>query len=356
MRAYLLRRVLSMLPTLLLIFVITFCIIRLAPGDPAGLSAFSGEAGAQGMGEQMQKVAEAKKKLLGLDKPIPMQLLGWMGRLVHWRADWRTADPESATGLTLGPIVFLDFDRSFDGDRQPVIRKILERLPVSISLSLISISLVYLIAIPIGVYGAVRQGSWFDRSTTLLLFILYSIPNFWLAMLLIVYFGGGEFFDWFPTYGLKSPTYEDMTGWDRVVDRAHHLVLPIICLTYAAFAGLSRYMRTGMLEVIRQDYIRTARAKGLAEKVVVFKHALRNAVIPILTLLAGLLPAMIGGSIVVESIFNIPGMGRLSFEAVLSRDYPVIMGVSVCSATLTLLGVLVSDVLYSVVDPRISFE
>ncbi|MBI3267585.1 MAG: ABC transporter permease [Planctomycetes bacterium] len=358
MRAYLLRRVLSMLPTLLLIFVVTFSIIRLAPGDPASMAAFGGEGGNQGMSEQMQSVLAAKKQLLGLDRPIATQFWSWMGRLVHWDASWFRADhdPAKVTGLSLGPVVFLDFDRSFEGDHEPVIRKVLGRLPVSITLALLSITLVYLISIPVGVYGAVRQNSWFDRVSTVGLFVLYSIPNFWLAMLLIVFLGGGDFLNWFPTYGLKSAGYDSLSFSGRVLDRAHHLVLPVTCLTYAAFAGLSRYARTGMLEVIRQDYIRTARAKGLAERLVIFKHALRNSLIPILTLLGGILPALIGGSIIVESIFNVPGMGRLSFEAVLSRDYPVIMGVAVISATLTLLGVLLSDFLYSLVDPRISFD
>jgi peptide/nickel transport system permease protein len=191
---------------------------------------------------------------------------------------------------------------------------------------------------------------------TVVLFALYSLPNFWIATLAIVYLGGGDFWDVFPVYGLQSIGADGWPWWQRVQDQIWHLILPITCMTYYTFAVLSRYMRAGMLEVIRQDFIRTARAKGLSERVVIYRHALRNSLIPIVTLMADLLPALIGGSIVIETIFTIPGMGQLSFESVLNRDYPLIMAVFTLSALLTLVGILLADFLYTLVDPRIAYE
>ncbi|HOZ46125.1 MAG TPA: ABC transporter permease, partial [Candidatus Hydrogenedentes bacterium] len=162
--------------------------------------------------------------------------------------------------------------------------------------------------------------------------------------------------NWFPVYGVSSVGAEDLPWYRWLADRSWHLVLPVFCLSYGGLAGLSRYARGGMLDTIRQDYIRTARAYGFSEKVVVFKYAMRNSLIPIITLLATLLPGLIGGSVIIESIFSIPGMGRLGFEAVLSRDYPLIMGIMSVSAFLTLIGLILSDILYAIADPRISFE
>ena len=187
------------------------------------------------------------------------------------------------------------------------------------------------------------------------LFTLYSLPNFWVATLAIVYLGGGDFWDVFPVFGLQTIRSENWPLWDQIKDRAWHLTLPVICMTYYTFAALSRYMRASMLEVVRQDFIRTARSKGLSERLVIYRHALRNSLIPIVTLMADLLPALIGGSIVIEYIFSVPGMGQLTFDAVLSRDYPVVMAVFTISALLTLLGILIADVLYTVVDPRITY-
>ena len=216
--------------------------------------------------------------------------------------------------------------------------------------------LAYLISIPLGIYSATHQNSAGDKISTVALFTLYSLPNFWIATMAIVYFGGGDFWDVFPVFGLESIGTENWPLWDRIQDQVWHLILPITCMTYYTFAALSRYMRASMLEVIRQDFIRTARAKGLSERLVVYRHALRNSLIPIITLMADLLPALIGGSIVVETIFSIPGMGQLSFEAVLNRDYPLIMAVFTFSAFLTLIGILLADFLYTVVDPRIAYE
>ena len=187
--------------------------------------------------------------------------------------------------------------------------------------------------------------------------MLYALPGFWIGTLMIIFLCGGDFLALFPSNGLFSMDYSSSWSiWDKAMDYGWHIVLPVIVYTYAGLAGMSRYMRSSMLEVIRQDYIRTARAKGLTEKVVIYKHALRNSLIPIVTLLAGLLPGLVGGSVIVETIFSIPGVGLLAFQALLARDYPMIMAELTMSATLTLVGILLADILYSVVDPRIAFS
>jgi peptide/nickel transport system permease protein len=329
MKAYLFRRLLQIIPTLLGITFITFLIIQLAPGNPATLKlqmAAQGELGERGISEQ---IIEQTKQLYGLDKPVPVQYLLWVKRVFTF-----------------------DFGTSYK-DHRNVWDKIAERLPVTLQLNLISIFLVYLIAIPCGVYSATRPESVPDRLITLFFFFLYSLPSFWVAVLLIMLFGGGDFWDLFPVYGISSVGAENLPFWRWVADRAWHLILPVVCLTYGGLAYLSRLTRANMLEVIREDYVRTARAKGLSERVVIFKHAFRNALLPIVTLLAFLLPSMFGGSVIIESIFSIPGMGQLGFEAVLSRDYPVIMAITTISALLTLAGLLVSDILYAALDPRI---
>ena len=194
---------------------------------------------------------------------------------------------------------------------------------------------------------------------TTILFILYSLPSFWVAiMLLLLVSEGGRGIGLFPVRGLWPELGPGQSRGDFTVLLQHvrHLALPVFCLTYASFAYISRQMRAGMLDVIRQDFIRTARAKGLPERVVIFKHALRNSLIPIITIVAVILPSLVGGSVIIESIFNVDGIGKLSFTAILTRDYPIIMAIFTLSAFLTLIGILISDILYAIVDPQISFE
>ena len=318
-------------PTFLGISLITFLVVQLAPGSPVYMKLRQAEGG-MAAGAESAQIIEQTKKLYGLDKPIHIRYVIWLGKLAR-----------------------LDFGDSYK-DQRPVITKIKETLPVTLQIEVIVIFLIYLISIPLGVYSATHQYSLGDRVTTLILFILYSLPSFWVAMLLMLFFGGGRFLSWFPVNGLNSFGAENLAWGPWLLDRLWHLVLPVICLTYGGLAGLSRYARAGMMEVIRQDYIRTARAYGFSEKTVIWKYALRNSLIPIVTLLATLLPALIAGSFIIESIFSIPGMGRLGFEAILSRDYPLIMGILSISAFLTLLGLLLSDILYAVVDPRIKLR
>lgn len=330
MKEYIIKRLLLLVPTLIGITLVTFVIIQLAPGSPVQQK-LQLEEGIRA--EAITKdIVEQTKKLYGLDKPVHQRYLIWLKQ-----------------------IVTLDFGRSYK-DHRPVIDKIGERLPITLALNTISIFLVYLISIPVGVYSAVKQWTLTERVTTFLLFILYSIPSFWMAMMLIYFLGGGEFWDVFPIYGIHSQGYENFTLFGKIADFLWHITLPVFCLTYTGLASLSRYQKGSMLEVLREDYITTARSKGLSESRILFKHALRNSIIPIITILGSILPAMIGGSVIIETIFSVPGIGRLGFEAILSRDYPLIMAIATISAFLTLIGILLSDLAYVFVDPRISFE
>ncbi|MFI5262993.1 MAG: ABC transporter permease [Candidatus Kapaibacterium sp.] len=361
---YIVRRILLFIPTLFLITVISFGISRLAPGDPAELKAGIGGEGAmrgnQQLNEQMINQIRAQWHL---DKPVWFWTIfsdekDSTGRLKplseRWTWKWNGTDNQYA--LWVSALFRLDFGKSFQ-DNRDVWEKILERVPITALLAIISIFLAYLIAIPLGIYSATHQNSRLDKISTVSVFILYSLPSFWLATMAIIFFGGGDFFAWFPNNGLHSMNSSPDDPWmTRTLDFLWHLVLPIIAYTYGSFAFLARQMRGSMLEVIRQDYIRTARAKGLSNKMVVYKHALRNSLIPIVTIIASILPTLIGGSVIIETIFTIPGVGQLAFQALTARDYPVIMAEFTLSAILTLMGLLLADILYSVVDPRIAFS
>lgn len=338
MGSYLLKRLALMIPTFVGVTLIGFLVMHLAPGDPAELRAAGGLGGRGGAGVSLQKrgvVDQALadwRALYGLDKPLHVQYLVWMRNLFT-----------------------LDFGQSFK-DNQPVWSKIVERLPVTLKLELLSLLLVYLVAIPLGVYSATHPYSLGDQLTTLAAFALFSIPVVWAATMALVFICGGDFYYWFPPSGLTSIDYETTWPvWDKIRDQAWHLFLPVVLLSYASFAGLSRYMRSSMLEVLRQDFVQVARAKGLSERVVILKHALRNSLIPQVTIMAELLPGLIGGSVIIETVFSIPGMGQLGYEAVLARDYPVVLALLTVSAILTMIGILLSDVLLAAVDPRIAF-
>lgn len=330
MRDYIFKRLLLLIPTLFGITLITFFIIQLAPGNPVERK-LQLDQGIQAEAIT-QQIVEETKKLYGLDKPIYERYWIWVKQ-----------------------IATLDFGRSYK-DHRPVINKIAERIPITLTLNIISIILIYLIAIPIGVYSAVSHGRFSERLSTFFLFILYSIPSFWMAMILIFFLGGGDYWDVFPVYGILSPGAENYPFYKKALNFLWHIALPVFCLTYGSLAYLSRFQKGSLLEVLREDFVRTAKAKGLPKHKVLLKHALRNALIPIITILAGILPAMIGGSVIIESIFSIPGIGQLGFESVLSRDYPVIMAIATISAVLTLIGILIADLVYVLVDPRISFE
>jgi peptide/nickel transport system permease protein len=247
-----------------------------------------------------------------------------------------------------------DFGISYQ-DMRPVKNVLKDALKWTILLSVLSIILSYIIAIPLGIISAQHKESRRDKIISTFLFMLYSMPSFWVATMLIMFLGGGDYFDWFPGYGVGE--------WDtsasllsNIGNRAYHLVLPLVCMTYGSLAFLSRQMRGAVISSLTQDYIRTARAKGLEEKIVVWKHALKNSLLPIITLFANIFPLAISGSIALELIFNINGMGKVAVEAIFARNYPMVYTIVMFSAILTLLGNLVADILYAVVDPRISYS
>lgn len=247
-----------------------------------------------------------------------------------------------------------DFGISYQ-DGRPVKNVLWDAVRWTVLLSIFSIILTYLIAIPLGIISAARKGSKQDQTISTFLFMLYSLPNFWVATLLIIFFGGGDFLGWFPAYGVGEID-SSMGILEIAGTRTYHLILPMICFTYGGLAFLYRQMRGAMITTLSQDYIRTARAKGLEEKEVLWKHGFKNSLLPIITLFASVFPLAISGSIVIEIIFSIPGMGKLAYEALVARNYPIVYTVVMFSAILTLIGYLVADILYAVVDPRISYN
>ncbi len=318
---YLFKRLLTMIPLLLGITLISFTVIHLAPGKPTDLALDLNPA-------VTKEVKEKMERLYGLDKPLHVQYWNWLKRLA-----------------------VLDFGNSFATDGRPVLDKIGERLPITITINLLSMALIMAVAIPLGIASATRPHSLFDQATTVFVFVGFAIPTFWLALLLMILFGLE--LNWLPISGLTSYNYDQLGPFMQAWDRVQHLILPVLISAFGGLAGMSRYMRANMLEVIRQDYITTARAKGLKERVVIYKHALRNALMPVITLLGLSVPGLIGGSVIFESIFAIPGLGQLFYQGVMSRDYPLVMGGLVIGAVLTLLGNLLADLSYAIVDPRI---
>ncbi|HRP40097.1 MAG TPA: ABC transporter permease [Chitinophagales bacterium] len=249
-----------------------------------------------------------------------------------------------------------DFGNSYL-DGRPVVSILGDALKWTLLLNLIAFFIAYAVSIPMGVSLAVKKDSTYDRVVTAINFVLYSLPTFWIATLLITFFTSDYYADWmdiFPTHGVGK-VGDNFTFWEQFTDRSYHFILPIFCMVYGSFAYISRQMRGGMLTVLRQDYIRTAFAKGLDPSKVYWKHAFRNSLIPIITMFASFLPAMISGSVIIEYIFTIPGMGRISFESVVARNFPVLFTLLMFSAILTMIGNLLSDILYGVIDPRISF-
>ena len=328
-----------MVPTMLGITLIVVGIMLAAPGEP-GQQEMSGPSmggdGTKLVASEAMKSWRASTGFFDEDGNKKFFISAW------W--SWLTQH-----------LLVLDFGESSRFHR-PVLQLLIERLPITLLLNAISLFLIYWISIPIGVFSATKSGTKRDGVLTTALFVLYSMPSWWVATMFIVYFGGVQFVDWFDVDGLHDLGYERYTLFEYLGDSINRLILPVICLTYGGFAYLSRQMRSGMLDVVRADFVRTARAKGLAEKRVIKRHALRNALIPIITLMGYLLPAMIGGSIIIELIFSIQGMGLLGYDAITNRDYSVVLANTTFAALLTLIGLLVSDVLYCVVDPRISLD
>ena len=321
MMVYLAKRLLMLIPLMVGITLITFTVIHIAPGEPAEMQ--------MAMNPKVGKEArERLKKFYGLDRPLHTQYFTWVGKLAR-----------------------LDLGRSFSSDNRQVVDKIKERLPVTLSLNFIALLLEFGLAIPIGIMAATHRDTWLDKGITVFVFTGFAVPTFWLALLLM-YFLGVKL-NWLPISGLHTLGSDNYGTIRYLWDMAKHLIMPIMVASFGSLAGLSRYMRSSMLNVISQDYITTARAKGLSERVVIYKHALRNALLPLITLAGFSIPGLIGGSVIFETIYAIPGMGQLFYQGVMSRDYPVVMGILVIGAFLTLVGNLIADISYALADPRI---
>ena len=321
MLTYLAKRLLMMIPLLIGITLISFLVIHLAPGEPTDMQTDLNPKSSVEMRDRL-------RERYNLDKPLHVQY-----------------------GLWLKQVATLDFGESFAQDHRPVLVKVRERMPITILINVLSIVVILAVSVPIGILSAVRRNSLFDRGTTIFVFLGFAMPSFWLALLMMDYFGVR--LGLLPVAGLKSIGYDYLSPAGQVWDMTRHLILPIFISAFGGLAGFSRYMRSNMLEVIRQDYILTARAKGLSERVVIYKHALRNALLPVITILGLSVPGLIGGSVIFETIFAIPGMGKLFYDGVMMRDYPLIMGILVIGAVLTLVGNLLADISYAIADPRI---
>lgn len=341
MLVYLIRRLLLMIPTFIGITLLTFLVINMAPGSPIeqklqAIRFGSNMGGGEGGGGKIhetgvnQEVIDALKKQYGFDKPVHIRYLIWLKNISR-----------------------LDFGESFTY-QEPVIEVIASKFPVSMQFGLTSLFLTYLVCIPLGVRMAMKAGTTFDRVIGLALNFTYALPPLVLGIFLITVFAGK--LDWFPIGSLKSDSYDDLSTWGQILDRAHHFVLPLICYMIGGFTQLSYLMRNSMLEVVKSDYVRTARAKGVSEPVVLYKHALRNALIALVPGIASFFGVFLAGSLIIERMFNLDGMGLLGYQSLMVRDYNVIMGITFISALVLVFGRVFTDIVYVLIDPRIDFK
>jgi microcin C transport system permease protein len=336
MAKYIIRRLLLMIPTILGISIACFTITRILPGGPIEQAVERITSISQTKGVSTQQVnqneIERLKKIYGFDKPFIVQYFIWMGNILRGQ-----------------------FGESFR-THQPVLQAIGKRIPISITFGLTGFILSYIICIPLGIKKALKHNTLFDSVSSIIIYVGYSIPPFALGVLLLVFLGGGSFLNIFPLSGIVSDSFEYLPWYMKVLDFMHHMVLPVTCYAVGGFAILTTLMKNSLLEELNKDYIRTALAKGLEYRKVVFMHGLRNALIPIATGIGGLFGIFFAGSILIEKVFTINGMGLLSFEAITQRDYPVVLGLIIIQSMFLLLGRLFSDVMLVAVDPRISFE
>jgi ABC-type dipeptide/oligopeptide/nickel transport system permease component len=327
MLSYIIRRVLLMIPTLIGMTLLVFAIVRFAPGLTTGGGAMS-----ENLKTDQRAAAEKIKKRLHLDQPFYQQYFLWM---------W-----DSVRG---------DFGDSIQYN-VPVEQLIRERLPVTISMNLISTFVVYVIAIPGGLLASVKRGKTFDVTWSLGTLALFSLPIIWVGAMLLAFFANPQYLGWFPVAGAHSTNTEWFTSGQYASDYLWHMVLPVVCLSYGGFAYLSKIQRASMLDALSQDYVRTAKAKGLPARTIMLRHVFRNGLLPMITVAASVIPGLIGGAVVTERIFSIDGMGNMFVTAVGARDLPIIQAVAFISSVITLLSLLVADICYTVADPRVSYE
>jgi microcin C transport system permease protein len=346
MTFYFIRRILLIIPTFLGITVITFCILQIVPGGPLEMEIMKlrmgmsrgGEVSSPGGGTTSgvlnipESAMTEMKKFYGFDKPIHLRYVTWLGNLIHF-----------------------DLGKSYVY-AEPVWNVITSRFPVSIYFGLIGFILTYLVCVPLGVFKAVKNGSTFDFVSSVIVYMGYSTPGWAFGALMLILFGGGSFWDVFPLGGFRSENFDSMTFFQQVGDQFIHTVLPVFAYIVSSFAILTTLTKNSVIENLGQDYIRTAFAKGLSEKRVIFYHALRNSLIPIVTGLGHFISLVLAGSFLIETVFNINGMGLLGYKSILNRDYPVTMGILVISSFLLLVGNILSDIIYALVDPRIRFK
>lgn len=333
MLAYLIRRVLWMIPMLIGISLISFFIMHLAPGDITSSEAAFDPKSSE---ESRQKLRE----LYHLDKPVIVQYGLWLERMIHLDFGHSFASHQK-------PVFWAETDK--EGNTTPGM--IQEALPITLLMNITGLMLTLILAVPLGVIAAKKYGRWPDRSITLFNFIGFSIPGFWLSLLLMYWLG--VIHPWFPISGLHSLNYAQLDFWQKCQDLFMHLFLPVVIPAITGLAGVTMFIKNGMLDVLSQDYVTTARAKGLSDRTVTYRHALRNALLPLITLVGLSLPGLIGGSVIAETIFAIPGMGKLFYEAVMMRDFPVVMGILTIGSALTLAGNLLADLAYAWADPRL---
>jgi peptide/nickel transport system permease protein len=330
---YLIKRVLWMIPLLIGISLISFFIMHLAPGDiTSNEAAFNPKTSE----ESRQKLRE----MYNLDKPVIVQYGLWMKRMA-------TLDFGNSFASHQKPV----FWQTTDKDGNVTKGMIQEALPITLMINILGLIITLALAVPLGIIAARKYGLWQDKSITLFNFIGFSIPGFWLSLLLMYWLGVVN--NWLPISGLHSLNYESLDTWDKLKDSFSHLLLPVVIPSVTGLAGITLFVKNGMLDVFHQDYITTARAKGLSEHKVIYTHALRNALLPLITIVGLSIPGLIGGSVIAETIFAIPGMGKLFFDSVMMRDFPVIMGILTIGSALTLIGNLIADIAYAWADPRV---
>jgi microcin C transport system permease protein len=340
MRDYLIKRLLLMIPTLLGITMACFLVMQVVPGGPVEQAIQKikhSNRGAGGAAPGMQasltrEELENIKRYYGFDKPVAERYLIWLGKLLR-----------------------LDLGTSYTYQK-PVLDVIVERLPISLTFGLTGLFITYLVCIPLGIKKALEHGKPFDSYSSVLIFLGYSVPSFALGIVLIVFFGGGSFLNIFPISGVVSDYFEDLTWFGKIIDFAQHLFLPILCYTIGGFAALTLLMKNSLLEQLGQDYVRTALAKGQTYPRAIYRHALRNALIPIATNIGMIISVILSGSLLIETVFTIDGIGLLSYQSIVNRDYPVALGLIVISSLLALIGRILSDICLVLVDPRIKFH
>lgn len=341
MRAYFIRRLLLMIPTFLGVTLVSFVIMHIVPGGPIEQAIMEMRLGGSGESsggtgftstEMTNDAVEQMRKDYGFDQPVLVRYAAWLWHILH-----------------------LDLGKSYIyGD--PVWEVIRSRLPVSIYFGAIGFVMTYLICIPLGVMKAIKHRQWFDTVTSVIVFVGYATPGFALGIVLLVLFGGGSFWDVFPLGGFVSENFSELSWLSKIGDLIHHTVLPVICYMISSFATLTILMKNSLLEHLNQDYILTAFSKGLNTRTVIYKHALRNSLIPLATGFGHFLSIILAGSFLIEKVFNIDGMGLLGYTSIVQRDYPVVLGILVISSILGLLGNILSDICYVLIDPRIEFR